>query len=125
MIAKATSHSTRPTHNVDQVAGYDHAPFFRARQQAEEENRMIEELDKHAAPLHWALMLAVIAVIIAGVVDQSRDLFQHYTELLATNEAMVKCLNGQTIGIDKGFLRCEVREHQLVAGLQPQEEVQP
>lgn len=97
----------------------DHAPRIRAQQQAQIENKIIADLEKRAAPLQWALMLAVIAVILAGIVEQSHDFFQHYTELAHTNEAMVQCLNGQTIGLGSGLLRCEVREFQLVAGVQP------
>lgn len=98
----------------------DHAPRIRAQQQSERENEIIADLEKRAAPLQWALMLAVLAVMLASIVDQSRDFFQHYTELAHTNEAMVQCLNGQIIAIDNGFLHCEVRENKLVAGIQPE-----
>lgn len=96
----------------------DHAPAFHARQREEEENRIIEELDKHAAPLHW-MVLVIVAILLAS---QAWEGWHHYTDLAAANEAMVQCMNGRMVGIGDAVVRCEVK--QLVAEVQLAE-VQP
>lgn len=88
----------------------DHWPSMRAQQQAEEQNRIIAELDKHAAPLHW-MVLVIVAILTASQLWQG---WKHYADLAAVNEAMVQCLNGRMVGIGDAVVRCDVR--QLVAG---------
>lgn len=88
----------------------DHAPAFHTQQRAEEENRIIEELDKQAAPLQW-MVLVIVAMLIASQLWQG---WQHYADLAAVNEAMVQCLNGRMVGIGDVVVRCDVKE--LVAG---------
>lgn len=88
----------------------DHAPAFNALKKAEEENRIIAELDKHAEPLHWMLLVAVVILL----ASQAWKGWQHYADLAAANEAMVQCMNGRMVGIGDAVVRCDVR--QLVAG---------
>ncbi len=93
----------------------DHAPRIRALQQAERENAEMAELEKLSAPLHYALLLAVLALALAGIIDQSRGFIQHYAELAAENEAMVQCLNGHLINIDSVLVSCQAHASTLVA----------
>lgn len=93
----------------------DHAPYIRAQLQAERENAEIANLEKLSAPLHWALMLAVFALCIAGIVDQAGDYLQRYADMAAANEAMVQCLNGHLIHVDGAIVGCNVHEIKLVA----------
>ena len=98
----------------------DHAPRIRAEQQAEQENAIMADLEQRSAPLYWALVAAVVALVLAGIADQASGFAQHYADLQATNEAFAQCLNGQTIDIDGDILRCDVRQYpKLVAGIQP------
>lgn len=91
----------------------DHWLRIRAEQQAEEENRIIAELDKHAAPLHW--MLLIVGAIL--LTSQAWKGWHHYADLAAANEAMVQCMNGRMVGIGDAVVRCDVK--QLVAEVQP------
>ncbi|PIO90209.1 MAG: hypothetical protein COS82_01685 [Zetaproteobacteria bacterium CG06_land_8_20_14_3_00_59_53] len=101
----------------------DHAPRIRAEQQAEQENAIMADLEQRSAPLYWALVAAVVALVLAGIADQASGFAQHYADLQATNEAFAQCLNGRAIGIDSGdggIVRCNVRQYpKLVAGIQP------
>jgi len=91
----------------------DHAPAFHARQRAEEENRIIMELDKHAAPLHWMLLVALV-ILMSSQLWQG---WKHYADLVVANEAMVQCMNGRSVGIADVLIRCDVK--QLIAEVQP------
>lgn len=84
----------------------DRAPALHAQQRAEEENRIIAELDKHAAPLHW-MVLVIVAILTASQLWQG---WKHYADLAAANEAMVQCLNGRMVGIGDAVVRCDVRQ---------------
>jgi hypothetical protein len=97
----------------------DHAPYFNALKRAERENAEMAELEQRAAPLHWALMLAVFALCLAGIVDQSRDAIQRYADLAAANEAMVQCLNGHILNIGGALVSCQVHEAALIAEVRP------
>lgn len=88
----------------------DHSPALHAQQRAEEENRIIMELDKHAAPLHW-MVLVILAILTAS---QLWDGWKHYSDLVAANEALVQCMNRKSVGIANLLIRCDVKE--LVAG---------
>lgn len=91
----------------------DHAPAFHARQREEEENRIIEELDAYAAPLHW-MLLVVLAILLAS---QAWEGWKQYADYVAANEALVQCMNGRSVGIADVLIRCDVKE--LVAEVQP------
>jgi len=91
----------------------DHAPYIIAKRQAEKENRIIEEMDAYAAPLHW-MLLVVLAIFIAS---QLWDGLKHYADLVVANEAMVQCMNGRSVGIADVLIRCDVKE--LVAEVKP------
>ncbi len=91
----------------------DHAPEFNARQQAEQENRDIAELDKHAAPLHW-MLLVVLVILLASQLWKG---WHHYSDLVAANEALIQCMNRKSVGIADVLIRCDVKE--LVSEVQP------
>jgi hypothetical protein len=97
----------------------DHAPYFREKQRIELENAEMADLEKRSAPLHYALLLAVIALALAGIVDQSRDFIQRYSDMAAANEAMVECLNGHIINLDSVLVSCKTHTSTLIAQVQP------
>ncbi len=107
----------------------DHAPYFRARARAEQENKEMAELEQCAAPLHWAIYLAIILL----AASQLWDGWEDYLDMVAANEAMVQCLNGRTIGIGDAVMRCDVRQivgasllaKSFAAETAPTTEVQP
>lgn len=83
----------------------DHAPHYYAQLRAAAEDKAIEELDKHAAPLHWMLLVA-LAIIAAS---KLWDGWHQYADLAAANEVLVQCLNSQSVGIADVLIKCEVR----------------
>ena len=97
----------------------DHAPRIRAQQQAEKENAEMAELEKRSAPLHYALLVAVIAFSGLALIDQTCAFFQHYNDLASINEAMVQCLNGHVFNVDGVLVTCNTHQRELVAQVQP------
>lgn len=86
----------------------DHAPAFHARQRAEEENRIIADLERHSAPLQWSLIVA-LCIFLASQVWEG---WEYYADMAADNEAFVQCMNGKVIGIGDAVMKCQV--HQIV-----------
>lgn len=94
----------------------DHAPYFRALQQAAADNRAIEELERRSAPLLWAVYMAVLVLSLGYAYDVAQAHIRHVDSMATTNDVFAKCLNGTPIGIgNSGVLHCEVREYQLIA----------
>lgn len=82
----------------------DHAPHYHAQLRAAAEDKAIAELDKHAAPLLW-MLLVVLAILAAAALWEG---WQDYANLTHANEALVQCLNGHMVGIDGAVVRCQV-----------------
>lgn len=96
----------------------DHYPRIRAQQQHAIENAVIEELEKHAAPLLWAVIAALAVFMVADLVNNINAFVHHYNSLVETNHAMAECMNGHAIGLGSAELNCDVREYKhLVSGL--------
>ncbi len=85
----------------------DHAPRIRAQQQQAAELEVIKELETRVAPLIWLVYAAAFAAVL-GIALHG---WQKYAELYAEHEAMVKCINGQAVGVDTAVMRCTLREN--------------
>lgn len=85
----------------------DHAPRIRAQQQQAAELEAIKELETRVAPLIWLFY----AVAFFAVLSMAVHGWQNYAELAAEHEAMVKCINGQAVGVDTAVMRCTLREN--------------
>lgn len=76
----------------------DHYPRIRARHM-----RVLN----FRARMIWLAYLAVFLAVLAIAVDG----WQKRAELYAEHEAMVKCINGQAVGVDTAVMRCTLREN--------------
>lgn len=86
----------------------DHYPSIRARHMRVVNARAI---------LIWLACFAVFLAVVAIAVDgwqRYKKREQHYAELFAEHEAMVRCINGLPIGIDTAVMRCTLREIKLL-----------
>lgn len=96
----------------------DHAPRIRAEQQQAADQAAIEELERRAAPLQWAVYLAVLVLSLGYAAESVQAHIKRVAELAAQGEAFAQCLNGKAYMIDNAVVRCDVREQrQLVAGI--------
>lgn len=93
----------------------DHAPRIRAQQKAAKENAAMAELERRSAPLLWAVYGCIAALALSFASGLLRGHFERYTELAATNEAMVQCLNGHLINVDSVLVSCSQHNSELVA----------
>lgn len=97
----------------------DHAPRILAQQKAARENAEMAELEQRSAPLHWAVICAVLVITLAQAVDSLSSYIERYTALAVQEEVFVQCLNGKLLKLGGAFVHCDVREIQLVAEVQP------
>lgn len=102
----------------------DHWPRIRAQEQLAAENAAIEELEKRAAPLFWAMCLIVFAIALGVAVDGCKavaayhaGLIERIAEQAEQDEVLVQCIKGRTIDLDGALMRCEVTKYELVPGL--------
>lgn len=98
---------------------FDHAPHIRAQQQAAQDESAMAELERRSAPLHWALIVAVLVLSMNGLSEQAAAFVAHYAELYAANEALVACLNGQLANVGGVFISCNEHASTLIAQVQP------
>jgi hypothetical protein len=83
---------------------------LKAQQQAADQ-AVIDELEQHSAPLALAIKAAMLAVILGGTGSALSGHVEQYIRLAANQEAMVQCMNGKTIGLNKdAVMRCSVYE---------------
>ncbi len=75
----------------------DHYPRIRARHMRVVNARAI---------LIWLFYLVAFLAVLAMAVDGWRK----YAELVEEHAAMVKCINGQDIGVDNAVMRCTMRK---------------
>lgn len=96
----------------------DHAPRIRAQQQQAAEQATIDELERRAAPLQWAVLLAVVAVTLGAAVDAWGPIAARIADQAAQAEVLARCMNGQafSVGGDE-ILRCQIIKYNLVEGL--------
>lgn len=98
----------------------DHYPRIHAQHMQALVNADMEKLETSAQPLFYMLYIAALALLVNMAVAH----VMHHQSLATTNEAMAKCLNGATISLGDGELKCEVREYkQLVSGLAQEDQL--
>lgn len=102
---------------------FDHAPRIRAQQQAEQENAIMADLEQRSAPLQWALIVAVVILLLAGIADRASALVAHYHDLTIANEKLVQCMNGGITNVGGVLVSCN--EHTSTVIAQISTEVQP
>lgn len=98
----------------------DHAPNILAQQQAARENeemKEMKEMEKRAAPLLWAMFMAVLVLSLGHAVKVTQAHIDHVAELEAQADAFAQCMNGQMFMVENALLRCELRTRPLVAGI--------
>lgn len=101
----------------------DHAPRIRAQQQAEQENALMADLEQRSAPLQWALIVAVVVMLLAGAADKASAFVNHYRDLSLANEKLVQCMNGRLTNVGGVLVSCEEHTSTIVAQIGT--EVQP
>lgn len=99
----------------------DHAARICAQQKAERENAEMAELEQRSAPLRWAVMCAVLAIVLVQAVDGLSSHIERYTALAVQEEAFIQCLNGKLLKLGGSFVHCDVREINLVAAMEDQQ----
>lgn len=97
----------------------DHAPILREQQRREAENAYMKELERHSAPLLWMFLCAIVLAAVFGLLDGLLQKHQYekeyaalkakHAELAAQNEAFIRCLNGQPVGLGDAVLRCRIK----------------
>ncbi len=97
----------------------DHAPRIRAEEKQADDQSAIDELERRAAPLQWALIIAVAVISAAGLADQASSFAAHYMDLSIANEKLVQCMNGGLINVGGVFVSCNEHSSTIIAQVQP------
>lgn len=95
----------------------DHAPRILAQQRQAAELEAINELETRGAPLIWLVYAAAFAAVLSMAIDgwqRHEAMAIRYASMAAANEALVKCIKGQAIGMGDAVMRCSVREYKLL-----------
>lgn len=76
----------------------------------------MNNLKLRAVSLWLGYLVAFLAVLGMAVDGWRRhaDMAARYASMAAANEALVKCINGQAIGLGDAVMRCNVREYKLI-----------
>lgn len=92
------------------------------RAEIERQNKHLEELKRHAAPLFWLAFLMAVAIIF-GVAENAfgrdilyyADIAERAIDIAAQDDALVQCMNGQAFSLGaEGILRCQIIKYELV-----------
>lgn len=83
--------------------------------EVERENQRMDEIERRATPLFYAVMLAAVGMVGGILIDEYAAAKHAGSEKTAS--AFAQCLNGKSVAIDGSILRCEVKQYALVGGL--------
>lgn len=92
------------------------------RQSIERENRNMDELERRAAPLFYAVLVVAAAVMLWIATADYRDVAQHRLDTMADrqqydriSETLAGCANGDVVPFDGALMTCKVRPLELVS----------
>ena len=77
------------------------------------------DLEQRSAPLHWALIAAVVVLVLAGAADQASTYVAHYMDLSLANEKLVQCMNGGLVNVGGVFVTCNEHTSTIIAQVTP------
>lgn len=83
--------------------------------EAERESIHMDEIERHAVPLFYAVMLAAVGMIGGSLIDEYAA--TKHAGSAKTASTFAQCLNGKSVAIDGSILHCEVKQYALVGGL--------
>lgn len=92
------------------------------RAEIERQNKHMDELKRHAAPLFWLAFLMAVAIALSVAENAFGDDILYYADIavrtidIATqDDALVQCMNGQAFSLGSdGILRCQIIKYELV-----------
>lgn len=84
------------------------------RAEVERENARMDEIERHATPLFYAVMAVAAAVLLWTLTADYRDVLQHKLDTMADRQQydrisarLASCANSGTTTFDGAVLRCE------------------
>lgn len=90
---------------------------FNFRQVIEAENAAIDDIERRAKPLVYALTIVALAVITNAIYTDRQDYAQAVKDAAASSALLAHCANGNSFAVGKETLiRCSVSE--LVVGVE-------
>lgn len=84
------------------------------RDEVERDNARMDEIERHAAPLFYIVMICAAAVVLWTLTAGYRDVIQHKLDTMADRQQyerisarMASCANSGTTTFDGAVLQCE------------------
>lgn len=102
-----------------------HQPITRRinrRAELDRENARMDEIERYAAPLFYAVMICAAAVVLWILTSGYRDVWQHRLDTMADrqqydriSETLVRCAKGEIVKLDGDYMTCNVKPLELVS----------
>lgn len=92
------------------------------RAEVERENARMDEIERHATPLFYAVMAVAAAVMLWTLTADYRDVLHHKLDTMADrqqydriSETLVQCAKGAVVSFDGALMTCKVKPLELVS----------
>lgn len=93
------------------------------RAEIERENLRMNELERRATPLFYAVFCAAAAVLLWLVTEDYRDVAKHRLDTMADkqqydriSDTLARCANGSVVSFDGAPLTCKHKKLELING---------
>lgn len=91
------------------------------RAESERENARMDEIERRATPLFYAVMAVAAAVLLWTLTAGYRDVIQHRLDTMADRQqserisaTLAECANGAVVTFDSRLMVCKFRKSELL-----------
>ncbi len=91
------------------------------RAEVERENARMDEIERRATPLFYAVMAVAAAVMLWTLTAGYRDVIQHRLDTMADRQqydrisaTLSRCANGAVVSFDAQLMTCKFKKRELV-----------
>lgn len=91
------------------------------RAEVERENARMDDIERRATPLFYAVMAVAAAVMLWTLTAGYRDVIQHRLDTMADRQqydrisaTLSRCANGAVVSFDGNFMVCKLKKIELI-----------
>jgi cell division protein FtsB len=91
------------------------------RAEVERENARMDDIERRATPLFYAVMAVAVAVMLWTLTAGYRDVIQHRLDTMADRQqydrisaTLSRCANGAVVSFDAQLMTCKIKKMELV-----------
>jgi len=105
-----------PMHIMTTLAHQRIVHRLNRRAEIERENQHMDEIERHATPLFYAVMAIAAAVLLWALTADYRDVIQHKIDTMADRQqterisyTLARCANGDPVQFDGKIMTCRMK----------------